>query len=1123
MANVFLSHSSKDARLADTIHRSLADLHHETFLDHDPGDGIAPGAAWEASLYERLQWADALVCLVTRSYLASLWCSIEVAIAKAQGRRIVPLAAESGLIHPLLTATQHLDYGKDATGALARLAGFLSAIDAGGGIAWNPERAVFPGLLAFDTDDRAMFFGRDREIREAAKEIRARVGQRQPRALIVVGASGSGKSSLVRAGVIPHLLDDPAWWRLLPIMPGEAPFVALGDAVARGRKEVGLPPNLESIDVQRPGGLATAARAILLSAPGDRRHLLVTIDQLEELFTRGNDTSRSMFLAALTSAASEPDGPIAVVATMRSEFLGELLRSPEGRLLHDRPFLLAPLDREQLEDVIAKPAQRAQIAFEPHLIRRLVADTGSGDALPLLAFTLARLVDGLRPGDRVDLARYEASGGVRRSVEIQAETALSTAHTASGCTDAEVLATLMAFVTLDEAGRPARRRRRRADLPPAADAIVTAFEQARLLTTQTDEGVEFVSVAHETLFTVWDRMARAIHDATATLKVRRDLERAAAEWVLAGRPPAFLWRGQRSVSAQQLLGRESDLGADERAFLLESAAGALEEARREAQILADRVETNGLLESDPELALLYLLAAVDEYAVTPSVIAGMRRALSAQRLVGGLGPLERKILSAMVSDDGEWIAVVDLGTNRLVRPSTRPQPQPPVGEVQLTVYNISDGQARSTAALHGRVVHRIAWSRDSRLLAVAIDTRVYVLAAETLATLSTIDASGTETPPRDRGRRHLEISPDNRRIEIHVWQDREAFVLGGSGPDWVRVDSPAPSEELPTGTRGVPHPTRFTHLVECRHAGRLLDISGNSVLVWAAEPVDSPQRASAADLERVFWIRGATAGNDLLALSPDGRLKCVNSPLRLVDVRSNTEHKLRSDFAVAAAFSGDGRRLAVAGRTDIGFFDTVTHQPIFSICADVDEEGDTYSSVALNRDGSVMASGSVGGGLSGVYEVASKRYGRNINGRWVGISSDGSLVASSTAAELVVHFEDGTVAEVPTKSESISILGAHSAAYFGFDETNTALLAVGATVAEYSLPDGSLAAQYPAELEAIGFSADGRHVLGRTAAGILRWPDRSSDAVIARARKAVYRPLTDVERADYNLRTAGRP
>jgi hypothetical protein len=490
MAKVFLSHSAKDATLADAVHASLAGLHHETFLDHDPGDGIEPGAGWESTLYERLQWADALVCVVTRNYIESLWCSIEVAIAKAQGRRIVPLAAERGLVHPLLTATQHVRYGEDAAGGLARLASHLAAIDAGGGLAWNPHRPVFPGLVAFDTDDRAVFFGRDREIRDVVKEIRARVGQRQPRALLVVGASGSGKSSLVRAGVIPDLLDDPAWWRLQPIMPGAAPFVALADALARGRKEVGLPPNLEGIGAQLPGGLATAARAILLNAPGDRQRLLVTIDQLEELFTRANDSDRNAFLAALAGGANEPDGPVAVVATMRSEFLSELLRAPEGRLLRERPFLLAPLDAEHLEDVIAKPARKAQIAFEPILVRRLVADTGSGGALPLLAFTLARLADGLGPGDRVDLARYEAIGGVRRSVEIQAETALTTAQAAAACTDAEVLATLMAFVTLDEAGRPARRRRRRSDLSPATDAIVAAFEQARLLTTHTDDGVE---------------------------------------------------------------------------------------------------------------------------------------------------------------------------------------------------------------------------------------------------------------------------------------------------------------------------------------------------------------------------------------------------------------------------------------------------------------------------------------------------------------------------------------------------------------------------------------------------------------------------------------------------------
>ena len=119
--------------------------------------GFEPGAGWEGTLYERLQWADALVCVVTRNYIESLWCSIELAIAKAQGRRILPLAAEGGLVHPLLTATQHLGYGDDAPAALARLADHLAAIDAGGGVAWNPQRAVFPGLLAFDTDDRAVF------------------------------------------------------------------------------------------------------------------------------------------------------------------------------------------------------------------------------------------------------------------------------------------------------------------------------------------------------------------------------------------------------------------------------------------------------------------------------------------------------------------------------------------------------------------------------------------------------------------------------------------------------------------------------------------------------------------------------------------------------------------------------------------------------------------------------------------------------------------------------------------------------------------------------------------------------------------------------------------------------
>ena len=113
--------------------------------------------------------------------------------------------------------------------------------------------------------------------------------------------------------------------------------------------------------------------------------------------------------------------------------------------------------------------------------------------------------------------------------------------------------------------------------------------------------------------------------------------------------------------------------------------------------------------------------------------------------------------------------------------------------------------------------------------------------------------------------------------------------------------------------------------------------------MWAADPVDAPQTASPAEHEGAVWVRGPHAGNDLLALSPDHRLTCVGSPPRLLDVGSNTEQALPWGFAVAAGFSGDGRRLAVASRLEIGVIDTATCQLITTIGRHTDEEGSTYS------------------------------------------------------------------------------------------------------------------------------------------------------------------------------------
>ncbi|MGH8923010.1 MAG: TIR domain-containing protein, partial [Actinomycetes bacterium] len=143
-------------------------------------------------------------------------------------------------------------------------------------------------------------------------------------------------------------------------------------------------------------GLAELADELLLAAPGDRRRLLVVVDQFEELLTQAGSTQRARFAGLLGPALA---GPVQVVGTLRSEFLDELLADPELAVLPPpRTMPLRPLHREALRTVIEGPAQQAGIGVDADLMTRLVADTDSGEALPLLAFTLAQLADGIPRG-----------------------------------------------------------------------------------------------------------------------------------------------------------------------------------------------------------------------------------------------------------------------------------------------------------------------------------------------------------------------------------------------------------------------------------------------------------------------------------------------------------------------------------------------------------------------------------------------------------------------------------------------------------------------------------------------------------------------------------------------------
>ena len=465
MASVFLSHASQDTRLTHDVARWLLDASDDVFLDQDVTHGITVGDDWEERLHAQLRRADAVVCLVTAAFVGSTWCAGEVAIARTHGCRLLPVRVEPGAEHPFLTGIQHVDLA-DGDLAWARLLEGLRRVDAVGGGGWPPDRSPYPGLRPFTADQHQVFFGRSVEINELAGLLRSPVERAGATLLLVVGPSGCGKSSLVRAGLLPLMADEPGWWALSPMLPGTDPVTALARELAAALKAVGTPTTVADVRRRLYGsGLAALADEVLHAAPGPRRHrLLLVVDQFEELLSQSATRDRVRFAELLRPAAGRP---VQVVATIRPEFLDQLLRSPELAGLPARTYTVRPLPRDALAAVIERPARLADIAIDDGLVTRLVSDTDGGEALPLLAYTLAELAEGVERGGRLLLSRYEHLGGVRGTLARQADAALDAAAAVGGRNREQIVRGLLALVTVDEHGRPTRRRVPLGELPAA--------------------------------------------------------------------------------------------------------------------------------------------------------------------------------------------------------------------------------------------------------------------------------------------------------------------------------------------------------------------------------------------------------------------------------------------------------------------------------------------------------------------------------------------------------------------------------------------------------------------------------------------------------------------------------
>jgi hypothetical protein len=308
--------------------------HHSVFLDFDPENGIPAGRNWERELYARLRSCQAVIALCSVHSTGSQWCFAEITQARALGKHLIPIKLDGCRLPSVLTDVQVIDLTKDAAEAWQRLfAGLTKAgLDPSKIFDWDPTRPPYPGLMAFQEQDAAVYFGRDEAIQSGVECLNRLQRLGRTRWMLILGASGSGKSSLARAGILPRLQRDPELWLVLdPFRPMHDAFDEFASAWAAAF--AGSAPRdwrtiRAALESTRDG---TDARAILqlandLRFTTGRREasVLVVVDQFEELLRAHEPVSAAGFLRLLRAATEQPGTPLIVVATLRSDFLGSL-------------------------------------------------------------------------------------------------------------------------------------------------------------------------------------------------------------------------------------------------------------------------------------------------------------------------------------------------------------------------------------------------------------------------------------------------------------------------------------------------------------------------------------------------------------------------------------------------------------------------------------------------------------------------------------------------------------------------------------------------------------------------------------------------------------------------------
>lgn len=584
MGLLFISHSSadNDAALAFGV-RLRARGFEALFLDFDPEHGIPAGRNWEEELYIQLRRADAVVFLASPDSVASKWCAVEVSLSRSVGKPVFPIAIQKTPRLPILEDTQWIDFTGNQEAAIERLmkALHLAGLDPADSFAWDGTRSPYPGLQAFAPEDAAVFFGRGPEVGRVLELLHPTLERGYGRFVAVVGPSGSGKSSLVNAGVLPRLAREQRQWTILRgIVPGTRPTAHLARSLAIAFADSGeVRGHAELVQTLTEGPEALVSLANELCDLRDTEALLLVLDQAEELLTRAGPAERASFFD-LVDGSLHDGSPLWVLATVRSEFLSGSSSDRKVAEIIDDSIVVEPLSRSRMPEVIELPAQRGGIQFAAGLVQRMIEDTVGGDALPPLAYTLLQLYERKPPGGRIRHEDCDAVGGVVGALQTRADRVIDDLGRRGRRELA--LPVLLKLATIERDSEPTRRRVRRATLSETDNAIVDAFLAARLLKADGDGEEATVEVAHEALLRQWRPLRDALEVSRQSIRMRTEVERLAEDWERANRADSYLLRGERLQAVIDWIDDPAtDADALEREFIDASRAFAARELRRQ--------------------------------------------------------------------------------------------------------------------------------------------------------------------------------------------------------------------------------------------------------------------------------------------------------------------------------------------------------------------------------------------------------------------------------------------------------------------------------------------------------------------------------------------------------------